>query len=145
MSLSEEALSFAAEQRVARLATADAVGRPHVVPICYAVDGDSLYFVVDDKPKRTRTGLRRLRNLAVNPRAAVVIDAYDEDWSRLAYLLVEGRAEIVAERAAYERVLALLRSRYPQYRQMDLAFETHPVVRIAIERAHLWRAQRAPC
>jgi len=144
MSLSEEARLFAAAHRVGRLATADAAGRPHLVPICYAVDGDSLYFVVDEKPKRSRTGLRRLRNLAANPRAAVLVDEYDEDWSRLAYLLLEGRAETVGDRREYERALSLLRARYPQYRDMRLEFETHPMVRIRIERAHVWRARWVP-
>ena len=96
--LSDDERAFADRHRVAHLATADAAGAPHVIPICYALVGDAFYFVVDEKPKRTRTGLKRLRNIAANPQVALVIDDYDEDWTRLAYLLVHGRAAVVDER-----------------------------------------------
>ena len=131
---------FASRHRVARLATANAAGTPHVIPICYALVGDTFYFVVDDKPKRTRTALQRLRNIAANPQVALVIDDYDEDWLRLAYLLVRGRAAVVETESEYLRGLAALRERYPQYRAMSMAFATHPMVRIVPEQQHLWRA-----
>ena len=140
MPLTAEQHAFAARHRVARLASADAAGAPHVIPICYALAGDDLYFVVDEKPKRTRTGLKRLRNIAANPRVALVIDAYDEDWTRLAYLLIQGAAARVTDGEEYARGLEALRQRYPQYRQMPLAFTTHPMIRIAPSRVHLWRA-----
>src|SRR5262249_5250057 len=92
MILSNEPRDFANCQRVAHLATADATGAPHVIPICYALVEGNCYFVVDEKPKRTRTGLKRLRNIAANSQVALVIDDYDEDWSRLAFLLVLGSA-----------------------------------------------------
>ena len=95
--VSDDERAFAEGHRVAHLATADAAGAPHVIPICYALIGDAFYFVVDEKPKRTRTGLKRLRNIAANPQVALVIDDYDEDWTRLAYLLVRGRAALVEE------------------------------------------------
>ena len=135
-----EQRAFAECHRVARLASADAAGAPHVIPICYALVGNHLYFVVDDKPKRTRTGLKRLRNIAENPRVALVIDDYEEDWTRLAYLLIQGEATPVADGAEYARGLEALRRRYPQYRRMRLAIATHPMIRIAPQRAHLWRA-----
>jgi len=138
--VSDEERAFAERHRVAHLATADAAGAPHVIPICYAVVGDVFYFVVDEKPKRTRTELKRLRNIAVNPRVALVIDDYDEDWTQLAYLLVRGRAAVVEEGAEYATVLAALRQRYPQYRAMPLAPDTHPMVRIVPEHRHFWRA-----
>lgn len=138
--LSSEERAFAERHRVAHLATADAAGAPHVIPICYALIGDAFYFVIDEKPKRTRTGLKRLRNIAANPQVALVIDDYDEDWTRLAYLLVRGRATPVGETAEYAKTLAVLRERYPQYRAMPLNFETHPLVRIVPEQRHLWRA-----
>jgi len=138
MSLSEQARAFAGSHRVGRLATADAGGAPHVVPIVYALDRDCVYFVVDEKPKRTRTGLKRLRNIAANPRVALVIDDYHDDWRRLAYLLLEGRAEQVTDLDEYQRALALLRARYPQYAAMTLTFDRNPMVRITIEREHLW-------
>lgn len=140
MVLSADERIFAERHRVAHLATADAAGEPHVIPICYAVVGDVFYFVVDDKPKRTRSGLKRLRNIAANPHVALVVDDYDDDWSRLAYLLVRGQAAVVGERTEYDTVVAVLRERYPQYRTMPLSFETHPLVRIDPEQRHLWRA-----
>jgi PPOX class probable F420-dependent enzyme len=138
--LPEEGREFLERHRLAHLATASAAGVPHVVPICYAVVSDALYFVVDEKPKRTRTGLKRLRNILENPRVAIVIDDYDEDWSRLAYLLVHGEAERVTEANEFERGLQALRARYPQYQSMRLAFASHPMIRIVLQRWYLWRA-----
>jgi PPOX class probable F420-dependent enzyme len=138
--LPEEEREFFERHRLAHLATASAAGVPHVVPICYAVVGDALYFVVDEKPKRTHTGLKRLRNILENPRVAVVIDDYDEDWSRLAYLLVHGEAQRVTEAGEFERALQALRARYPQYQSMPLAFASHSMIRIVLQRCHLWRA-----
>ena len=138
--VSDDERAFAESHRVAHLATADAAGAPHVIPICYALIGDAFYFVVDEKPKRTRTGLKRLRNIAANPQVALVIDDYYEDWTRLAYLLVRGRAALVGETTEYDTALAVLRKRYPQYREMRLSFETHPLVRIVADQRHLWRA-----
>ena len=101
---------------------------------------DAFYFVIDEKPKRTRTGLKRLRNIAANPQVALVIDDYDDDWRRLAYLLLQGQAAVVAAQSEYDTALTALRQRYPQYRVMPLAFGTHPMVRIVPQRRHLWRA-----
>src|SRR5262249_49547061 len=88
------AAEFLAVARVGRLATADASGRPLVVPICYALDGGLIYSAVDAKPKRTRE-LRRLRNIAENPLVSLVVDEYDEDWTRLRYVIVEGHADVL--------------------------------------------------
>jgi len=142
MSLSDDERAFAERHRVAHLATADATGAPHVIPICYALVNEAFYFVIDEKPKRTRTGLKRLRNIAANPQVALVIDDYDDDWSRLAYLLVHGEASRVSDRNEYTRVLAALRERYLQYRAMPLTFDTHPMIAVAPHRTHLWRAAR---
>ncbi len=138
--LSPDERAFAKRHRVAHLATADVGGVPHVIPICYALVGDHFYMVIDDKPKRTRTGLKRLRNMAANPRVALVIDDYDEDWARLAYLLVHGQAALVIEGDEYARGLAALRARYPQYRAMPLVIATHPMLRITVTSTHSWRA-----
>jgi PPOX class probable F420-dependent enzyme len=109
VTFTEDEQDFIESHRVARLATAGTDGAPHVVPIVYAlVDGD-LYFVVDEKPKKTRRGLKRLRNIAGNPRVAVVIDEYQDDWNRLAYLLIEGTAAAVTEADLYVSVLEVLR------------------------------------
>ena len=142
--LDRAARAFLARHRVARLATADANGRPHVVPLCYALAGAALYFVIDAKPKHPGgRALKRMRNIAENRAVAVVVDDYDEDWSRLAYLMVRGDAAIVTGTAERRRALAALRARYPQYRTMALDGPEHPVVRIVPRRAHLWRAAAA--
>jgi PPOX class probable F420-dependent enzyme len=139
--LDRTARAFLARHRVGRLATADAAGAPHVVPFCYAVVGGNVYFVIDEKPKHPGgRALKRMRNIAENPRVAVVVDDYGEDWTTLAFLLVHGRAVVVT--AAHERrqALAALRVRYPQYRAMDLDGLAHPLVRIAPSRVHFWQA-----
>ena len=139
--LGHEARELLARHRVAHLATADRHGMPHVIPLCFALDGDTLYFVVDAKPKRrTGLGLQRMRNLLENSRVALVVDDYDEDWSTLAYVLVRGQAAVVDDAAETDRALASLRAKYPQYRAMALAGPEHPVVRITPERVHVWRA-----
>jgi len=137
--LSEAERKFAEYHRVAHLATADASGVPHVIPVCYALVRGCLYFVVDEKPKRTRHRLKRLRNLAENPRAALVIDEYDDDWSRLAYLLVQGTAALVIDRKEYAAALAALRRRYPPYRGMALRYDRNPMVRMEPSAWHFWR------
>jgi PPOX class probable F420-dependent enzyme len=135
-----EEREFLESHRVARLATADSEGRPHAVPIVYAVVNDVLYFVVDEKPKKTKRGLKRLRNIAANPRVAVIVDDYDEDWSRLAYLLIEGVAAEVDDARCYQSVLGALRRRYPQYEKMHLMPERNPIISITPAKRHLWRA-----
>jgi PPOX class probable F420-dependent enzyme len=132
------ALAFLSEARVGRLATADAAGRPLVVPVCFAVDGDALYSAVDDKPKRTRE-LRRLRNVAENPRVALVVDEWNEDWSQLRWVIVEGDADILRTGPDFSRALELLEAKYPQYRAMDLRTDG-VVLRVRGDRIVAWRA-----
>src|SRR6266702_1841713 len=103
------------EMPVARLATVDAACRPHVVPICFVVDGDTIYFAVDAKPKRT-SDLKRLRNIAANPAVSVLVDHYEDDWKRLWWVRADGAARLIADRARAERALDLLARKYPQYR-----------------------------
>jgi PPOX class probable F420-dependent enzyme len=117
---------------VARLATVDPQGRPHVVPICFAIEGDTLYTAVDEKPKRTRD-LQRLRNIEANPRVEVVIDHYEDDWSRLWWVRLRGTARIVDD----PRALVLLAAKYPQYRERPPA---GPVIAVAIEERAEWTA-----
>lgn len=124
---------------VARLATADKGGQPHVIPFCYAFDGERFYFVVDEKPKRqTGKPLKRVRNIMENPQVALVIDDYADDWTQLAYVLVSGTAALVEDEAEYTHALTLLRERYPQYRQMDLTFAHNAMVRITPIKVHAW-------
>src|SRR5947209_19993537 len=120
--LTEAEVAFVRTQRAARLATADADGNPHVIPVCYAFDGEHFYIPLDEKPKRVAgSKLRRVRNILARPEVALVIDRYDDDWSRLGYVLVQGRAELLApEDARHAHVLKLLRERYSQYRTMAL-------------------------
>lgn len=132
------ALAFLREARVGRLATADTGGRPLVVPVCYAFDGASVYSAVDTKPKRTRD-LRRLRNVRDNPHVSLVVDRYDEDWSRLAWVIVEGTAEVLEGGDDFGRAIDLLLAKYPQYRAMGLSRETGAVVKIAPARLLSWR------
>ena len=121
--------TFISEQRVARLATADASGRPHVVPICYALRGDTVYFTIDEKPKkRPGARLKRLANLQENPSAALVVDRYDEDWSRLGWVMVRGRADILESGPEHDRAQATLRARYPQLAAIRI--ESLPVVAV---------------
>jgi PPOX class probable F420-dependent enzyme len=121
---------------VARLATADAAGRPHVVPICYALIRDEVYFTIDEKPKKKPTALKRLANLRANPFAALVVDRYDEDWSRLGWVMVRGSAKILASGAEHDQAQAALRARYPQLAAMRI--EGLPVVAVRIEHASSW-------
>ncbi len=135
------ALELIRDARVARLGTADAAGRPLVVPVCFALDPDRgrLYSAVDAKPKRTRN-LRRLRHIAENPRVALTVDRWDEDWSKLAWVIVEGRAEVLGEGAERARGLDLLEAKYSQYRAMALGRTAAAVVAITADRVVCWRA-----
>jgi PPOX class probable F420-dependent enzyme len=134
--LSVAARTFCERCRVARLATADAKGVPHLVPICYAIVDDSLYITIDEKPKRTGVPLKRLRNISENPEIAVTMDRWDEDWRRLAWVMLHGRAEILADGAEHDKAQERLRERYPQYRSMELA--PLPVIAMRIARAAVW-------
>ena len=126
--LSAEELRFIESQRVAHLATADASGRPHVVPVCFAyLDGR--------KPKRSLR-LKRLRNIEENPQVTLVLDRYDEDWSRLAWVLVQGTATVLEGGTEHRQALAALREKYPQYREMRL--EELPVIEITVGRVSSW-------
>ena len=134
--LGEGERAFLDGQCVARLATADAAGAPYVVPVCFAIAGDSAYIAIDRKPKSGRP-LKRLRNIAENPHVALTADHYDdEDWTRLRWVMVRGRAEILEDGDEHDAAQALLRAKYPQYRAMDL--EPLPVIAIRIERATSW-------
>lgn len=123
--------------RVARLATADRDGTPHVVPVCFAIAGGSLYITVDEKPKRQPAGrLKRLSNIAENPAAAVVVDRYDEDWSLLGWVMLRGPADILTGGPEHDGAQALLRARYPQLRPMRI--EPHPAIALRIQRTTSW-------
>jgi len=102
--------------RVARLATTDPDGRPHLVPIVFALDGDTLYSAVDRKPKRSTT-LRRIENARARPDVTVLVDHYEDDWSRLWWIRLRGLARVLDDGAERDRALELLAAKYPQYRE----------------------------
>ena len=132
-----EQARFLTSHRVGRLATVSGAGRPHVVPVCYAFDGVLLYTPIDEKPKRVGAGeLRRIRNLRENPQVSLVVDDYDEDWTKLAFVIVRGCAEIVERGGERSEALALLREKYPQYRAM--ALEDRPLLVIEPESVAAW-------
>jgi PPOX class probable F420-dependent enzyme len=136
--LIEAEAAFVRLQRVARLATADAEGNPHVIPVCYAFDGTRFFTPLDEKPKRVAgSKLRRVRNIEVRHEVALVIDRYDDDWSRLGYVLVQGRAELLPPGdETHAHALVLLRERYVQYRTM--ALEKYAVIAITPQRVVSW-------
>jgi PPOX class probable F420-dependent enzyme len=121
---------------VARLATVGPEGRPQMVPITFAPADGSLYFAVDQKPKRTRY-LQRLRNIANNPYVSVLVDHYEDDWSALWWVRVDGTARIVEAGPEFEEAMSLLSARYEQYRSNRPA---GPVVAIKVERMTGWSA-----
>jgi PPOX class probable F420-dependent enzyme len=125
--------------RVGRLATASAAGQPLVVPVCFALVGDRIYSAVDLKPKRTRE-LRRIRNVRENPRVSLVVDEYDEDWTKLRWVMLEGTAAVTADGLDRERALGALVAKYPQYGAMELAKTAGDVLMITPARLVAWRA-----
>jgi PPOX class probable F420-dependent enzyme len=136
--LTESQLRFLEAARVGHLATADAKGAPHVVPVCYAVENGNLYITIDQKPKRQTTPLKRLRNIQQNSQVAVTIDRWDEDWSRLGWIMLRGQADILHDGRKHDHAQDLLRARYPQHRAMEIA--PLPVIAIRIARVSAWGA-----
>jgi PPOX class probable F420-dependent enzyme len=126
--------------RVARLATLDDRNRPHIVPICFVYDGKLFYTAVDRKPKRvTPERLTRLRNIRAVSRIALLIDEYDDDWTRLWYVLIRGKAKLIPKSAHREHASAIrkLKAKYAQYAQGMVADDA-PIIRITPERATFW-------
>lgn len=130
----QQAREWFGRARVARLASADTSGRPHLVPITFAVAGDVVVTAVDHKPKRT-TQLRRLRNVVENPQVTVLADHYDDDWDRLWWVRADGRAE-VAGAPDHPDLVAALVAKYPQYR------EERPNGRLIVVRVDRWSGWR---
>ena len=135
--LSARERAFLDGRRIGHLATADRSAAPHVVPVCFGLAEDRLYITIDQKPKREGgRPLKRLSNIADNPRVAIVFDRYDEDWQRLAWVMLHGRAEILSAGIEHDRAQTLLRSRYPQLDAMQIG--QLPVIAIDIERVASW-------
>jgi PPOX class probable F420-dependent enzyme len=131
--------AFLERQRAARLATADAGGAPHVVPVCFVLLGDTAYIAIDEKPKAADfLRLRRLRNIAENPRVAIVADVYvDDDWSLLGFVMLRGNARLITpEVEEHARAVAALRAKYAQYRAM--ALDERPVIAADVTSVTAW-------
>ncbi len=136
--LTEAESSFSKTQRVARLATADAGGHPHIVPVCYAFDAIHFYIPLDEKPKKVdESKLRRVRNIEARHEASLLIDQYDDDWSRLGFVLIHGHAGLLQPiDPLHTQALVLLRERYFQYKTMEL--ENHSVIVITPDSVTSW-------
>jgi PPOX class probable F420-dependent enzyme len=137
MRLTRNALRLLRSARVAHLATTDAAGQPLVIPICFVLDGKYFYSPIDEKPKRIAPRkLKRLRNIEENSQVSLVIDRWDEDWRKLAYILVSGRAKILLTGQKHRRAVSLLRKKYRQYRSM--AIDQRPMIVIRRLDVKVW-------
>ena len=126
--------------RVARLATLDAKSRPHIVPVCFAYDGKAIYSAIDQKPKRVLPEqLVRVQNIRAMSHVALLVDQYGEDWTRLWYILIRGKANLIPNSAHQERARAIrrLRAKYPQYAR-EMLTDDAPIIRIIPERTTIW-------
>ena len=126
--------------RVARLATLDPDGRAHLVPIVFALDGDTLYSAVDRKPKRSQR-LRRIENARTRTDVTILVDHYEEDWGRLWWIRLRGRARVLDAGEELERALTLLGEKYPQYRDDP---PTGPVLAVDVTEVREWSANADP-
>jgi PPOX class probable F420-dependent enzyme len=124
------------EARLAHLATIDSDGRPHLVPVCFVLDDETLYSAVDRKPK-TSTRLRRLDNIRQHPAVAVLVDHYEEDWSRLWWVRLRGEARVIEAGRERDRGFGLLLEKYAQYRE---APPDGPVIVVSVDEWRGWTA-----
>ena len=132
----DQARSLFAAARVARLATADSRGQPHLVPVTFAVEGDMVCIAIDHKPKTT-LNLKRLRNISVNPAASLLADRYSDDWSALWWARADGQARILTDEAARQHPVDLLVAKYPQYAERR---PEGPVICVEIAKWSGWAA-----
>jgi PPOX class probable F420-dependent enzyme len=131
----DEARRRFAAARIARLATVREDGRPHLVPIVFAVDGETIYSIADPKPKRGLDLLRH-RNIAANPAVSLLVDEYEESWERIWWVRVDGTGQVVEEGSERDTAIRLLRDKYPQYRTWTTPFGVATVIRA--ERLSSW-------
>ena len=122
--------------RIARLATTDPDGRPHLVPIVFALEGETLYSAVDRKPKRSPR-LRRIENARARPDVTILVDHYEEDWTRLWWIRLRGRARVLDQGDERERALGLLAQKYEQYRSDP---PDGPVLAVDVTEVRDWSA-----
>jgi PPOX class probable F420-dependent enzyme len=137
MRLTRNVLRLLRSARVAHLATADSAGQPLVIPICFAFDGKEFFSPIDEKPKRISPHkLKRLRNIEENSQVSLVIDRWDEDWRKLAYILVSGRGRILLSGRKHRRAVSLLRKKYRQY--CSMAIDQRPMIAIRPLGVKVW-------
>jgi PPOX class probable F420-dependent enzyme len=130
---------FIQTQKIARMATVDKSGKPLVLPICYAYDGNCIYTPIDKKPKRVSAiQLKRIKNIVNNPNVSVVIDRYYEDWTRIAYIIIHGTAVVIDSGQEYRESLRILSEKYHQYKRMKLSQLGLPVIKIIPNRFTSW-------
>jgi PPOX class probable F420-dependent enzyme len=131
--LSDTERAFLTRSRIGHLATAGHSGKPHLVPVCFAANADAIYSAIDEKPKSGRL-LRRVRNILENPNASFLVDHYDDDWSRLGWLRIDGTAELLSDGPERSHAAMLLRARYEQYLTMHLS----AIIAIRIRHVRSW-------
>jgi PPOX class probable F420-dependent enzyme len=135
--LSERERGFLSTRMVGYLATSDRRAIPHVVPVCFALEDSNLYITIDEKPKRDpRRTLKRIRNIEENPKVAILADRYDQNWTRLGWVMLRGHAEILTGGKEHQHAQSLLRARYHQLHDMQIAHLS--VIAIRIERVLSW-------
>lgn len=141
--LSASAEDYLRDARVGRLATVDETGQPYLVPFCFVWHSGAIYMALDAKPKRVPVEkLKRVRNLLERPSVGVIVDRWDEDWSKLAYVQIRGKASLLTEGAEREAALRLLREKYSQYRSMPI--EDNPTVKIVPSGVTTWGSFESP-
>jgi PPOX class probable F420-dependent enzyme len=131
--LSASERAFVNRRRIGHLATAGHSGRPHIVPVCFVADADVLYTAIDEKPKSGHF-LKRVRNILENPDVTFLVDHYEEDWSRLGWIRIDGTAELLSDGPERDEAIHLLRHRYEQYRAMQLS----AVIAIRVRQVRSW-------
>lgn len=138
VALTSEQRAFLESARVGHLGTADGQGQPHVVPVCYTIVGNAAYILIDRKQKQfdEPTKLKRMINIQTNPRVCLTVDRYDEDWSRLGFVMIRGTAHLLSDGPEYETALSALKERYPKYREQQLG--GRPMISIYIQRLSSW-------
>ena len=135
--LTPAAYRFIKSARVARLATADADAQPHAIPVCFAVVDGAIYIGLDAKPKSVGVlRLRRVRNLTANPQASLIVDRYDEDWTKLGYVLISATATLDLEEPERIAAVRALKRKYPQYQ--TLLPDDAPVIKLTPTRITAW-------
>lgn len=136
-SISDKARQFLKQSRVARMATVNEKGRPFLVPICFAYFGGAVYSALDQKPKSVSVKrLRRVRNIKENPHVALLIDYYEEDWTKLSFLQIQGKAKMLSGGTDHAKAVKILRQKYPQYRLMSIS--ENPVIKIIPSKISAW-------